>query len=107
MLPPEIVEKDTGRLVVKGIFNTTKTAVICGGECTKGKLVAPAMARVMRGNENLGEVEVTGLKRGPADAKEIFESEMCGMSIKTSSRIDLAEGDHIELFTRETIKRAL
>jgi translation initiation factor IF-2 len=106
-LAPEVVETDLGRLVVRGIFKTTKTEVICGGEVTKGKLVAPALARVMRDGEKLADVEVTGLKRGPNDAKEIFEGEMCGMSIKTTSRVDLQEGDHIELFTRESIQRSL
>jgi len=107
LLKPEIVETELGRLVIRGIFNTTKTAVICGGEVTKGKLTVPALARVMRDKESLGEVEITGLKRGPAEAKEVFEGEMCGLSFSTKHRIDLQEGDHIELFTRQAIERSL
>jgi translation initiation factor IF-2 len=107
LLSPEIVETELGRLVVKGIFKTTKTEVICGGEVTKGKLTVPALARVSRGEENLGEVEVTGLKRGPADTKEVFEGEMCGMSLATTKRLELQEGDHIDLFTREAVQRQL
>src|SRR5206468_12517465 len=60
LLSPEIVETELGRLVVKGIFKTTRTEIICGGEVTKGKLTAPALARVTRGDEELGEVELTG-----------------------------------------------
>lgn len=107
LLAPEIVEKDMGRLVVRGVFKTTKTEVICGGEVTKGKLVAPSLARVMRDGQQLAEVEITGLKRGPQEAKEVFEGEMCGMSFKSTSKVDVQEGDHIELFTRETISRSL
>ncbi len=107
LLKPEIVETELGRLVVKGVFNTTKTEIICGGEVTKGKLTAPARAWVIRGDDKLAEVEVTGLKRGPAEAKEVIEGEMCGMSLKTAKRIDLLEGDRIELFTRETLQRQL
>jgi translation initiation factor IF-2 len=107
LLKPEIIETELGRLVVKGVFNTTKTAVICGGEVTKGKLVAPALARVIRDKEVLGEVEITGLKRGPTEAKEVFEGEMCGLSFTTTKRIDLVEGDHIELFTRQAVTRSL
>jgi translation initiation factor IF-2 len=107
LLPPEIVETDLGRLVVKGVFKTTKTEVICGGEVTKGKLVVPALARVVRDGETFAAVEVTKLQRGPQDAKEVFEGEMCGMSIATTSKVDLHEGDHIELFTREIIARSL
>lgn len=107
-LAPEIVETDLGRLVVRGIFKTTKTEVICGGECTKGRLRAPALARVMRGDDKLADVEVTGLKRGPNDARDdIVEGEMCGMSIKTASRLDLQDGDRIELYTREEVQRSL
>lgn len=107
-LAPEIVETDLGRLVVRGIFKTTKTEVICGGECTKGRLRAPALARVMRGDDKIADVEVTGLKRGPNDARDdIVEGEMCGMSIKTNNRVDLADGDRIELYTREEVQRSL
>jgi translation initiation factor IF-2 len=107
LLAPEIVETELGRLLVKGIFKTTKTEIICGGEVTKGKLIAPALARVFRGDEELAEVQVTGLKRGPQEAKEVFEGEMCGMSFSTTSRVDLQEGDRLELFTRETVARTL
>lgn len=107
LLSPEIVENELGRLVVKGIFKTTKTEVICGGEVTKGKLTAPALARVLRDDKQLAEVEVTGLRRGPAEAKEVVEGEMCGLSLKTAKKLQLAEGDRIEVFTRETVQRQL
>ncbi len=106
-LSPEIVEKDLGRLIVKGIFKTTKGEVICGGEVTKGKLRAPALAKVYRGDEELMEVQITGLKRGPTDAKEVQAGEMCGMSLTTPKRLELQEGDRIEAFTREAIQRQL
>jgi translation initiation factor IF-2 len=107
LLAPEVKETELGRLVVRGIFKTTKTEVICGGEVTKGKLSVPAQARVTRGDEELALVQVTQLRRGPQETKEVFEGEMCGMSLSTTSRLELAEGDRIELFTVETIERTL
>jgi translation initiation factor IF-2 len=107
LLPPEIIETELGRLVVKGIFKTTKAEVICGGEVTKGKMIYPALAKVTRGDELLAEVQITQLKRGPQDAKEVFEGDMCGMSLATTSKLDLQEGDRIEAFTRETVARTL
>jgi translation initiation factor IF-2 len=107
LLPPEVVETDLGRLVVKGVFKTTKTEVICGGEVTKGKLVAPALARLVRDGETVTEVEVTNLKRGPQDAKEVQEGEMCGVNIKTENRLEIQEGDRLEFFTRTTVARSL
>jgi translation initiation factor IF-2 len=107
LLPPEVVETDLGRLVVKGIFKTTKTEVICGGEVTKGHLIVPSLVRVTRGDNSLGEYEITGLKRGPQEAREVLEGEMCGVSIKTANKLDLQEGDRLEFFTRSTVARSL
>lgn len=107
MLIPQIVETPLGRLIVRAVFKTTKTEVICGGEVTKGKLAIPSLARVMRGDTELGEVEIINLKRGPQDVKEVQEGEMCGLGFKTETKIDLEEGDRLELFTRETVARKL
>ncbi len=107
LLLPQVVETDLGRLVVRAVFKTTKTEVICGGEVTKGTLRSPSFARVMRGDEKLAEVEVTMLKRGPQETKEVNEGEMCGLSFKTEAKLELQEGDRLELFQRETVERHL
>lgn len=108
LLPPEIVRTDLGRLLVKGIFKITKTEVICGGEVTKGKLIVPAYANVYRDDEVIAEnVEVISLKQGPQEAKEIKKGEMCGVSFKSESRVDIKEGDKLEFFTVETKTRTL
>jgi len=107
LLAPEEIETPLGRLLVKGIFKTSKTDIICGGEVTKGKLSLPALARIFRGESELGIAEVTSLKKGPQETKEVIEGEMCGMQLKTSQKIELEEGDRIELFTKETKTRSL
>lgn len=107
LLAPEVRETELGRLVVRGVFKTTKSEVICGGEVTKGKLQVPSFAKVVRGDEQLAEVEVTNLKRGPQDVKEVLEGEMCGVSLKTVNKLELQEGDRLEFFTRETFTRSL
>ena len=108
LLAPEIVEQTIGTLLVKGIFKITKSSVICGGEVTVGKLSIPSLARVLRGKEVIADnLEVTNLKRGPQDVKEVQLGEMCGLSFSTTERVDLQEGDKVELFTRETKIRSL
>jgi translation initiation factor IF-2 len=107
LLVPKVVETELGTLLVKGIFKTTKAEVICGGEVTKGKLTVPSRARVIRGKEQLAEVEVTNLKKGPQDTREVFEGELCGLSFRSSSRVELQEGDRLEFFGRETVERHL
>ncbi|MFZ1249206.1 MAG: translation initiation factor IF-2 [Candidatus Saccharimonadales bacterium] len=107
LLAPEVTEKELGVLEVKGVFKTTKTEVICGGEVMSGKLTLPALARVIRGKETLGEAKLTGLKRGPNDAKDIATGEMCGLSLATTSRIELQVGDKISFYNIETKERTL
>jgi translation initiation factor IF-2 len=107
LLPDEIVEKEMGELEVKGIFKTTKADVIAGGEVKSGTLKVPAYVRVFRGKEQLGEAELTGLKRGPNDARDLATSELGGINLKTTGRLDLQIGDRLEFFTRETVERTL
>ncbi|MBP7767076.1 translation initiation factor IF-2 [Candidatus Saccharibacteria bacterium] len=107
LLAPEVIETEQGRLVVKAVFKSSKTEIICGGEVTKGKISTPSLVRVLRDKEILALARSTNLKRGPQDAKEIIEGEMCGVSLATDSRVDLQEGDRLEFFTQETVQRKL
>ncbi len=107
MLAPEVVETEIGKLTIKGVFRTLKDTVIAGGEVTQGKVVADVLARVKHGNEQIAEVEVTSVQRQQQEAKEVFEGEMCGLSLKTNKKILVEEGDKLEFFTRELVKRTL
>lgn len=107
LLQPQVVETELGRLIVRGVFKTTKTEVICGGEVTKGTLRSPSFVRVYRGNDQVAEAEVVMLKRGPQETKEVQEGEMCGVSLHTENKLELQEGDRLELFQRETVIRSL
>ena len=107
-LEDEEIITNAGRLIVRGVFKTTKTECICGGEVTKGRLVIPGFVSIYRGDEEIAkEVPVVNLKHGPTDTKEVLEGEMCGMSLETKNRLDLQDGDRIELFTREIRQRSL
>jgi len=107
MLAPEVRETELGSLKVKGVFRTTSSETIVGGEVTGGKITPGVMARVKRGDLDIAEVEVTNLQRQHQEAKEVFEGEMCGLSLKTRGKLMVEEGDKIIVFTRELIKRVL
>jgi len=107
MLAPEVVETEVGTLTIKGIFRTLKDEIIAGGEVTSGKITAGLLARAKRGDEVLAEVEVTKVQRAQQEAKEVFEGDMCGLSLKTTKKLLLEEGDTLEFFTRELVKRTL
>jgi translation initiation factor IF-2 len=108
LLAPEEIINNVGRLLVKGVFKTTKTETIAGGEVTKGKLVIPSFANVHRGDDIIAkDVTVINLKHGPTDTKEILEGELGGISLATNNRLDLQEGDKIEVYTKEIRQRTL
>jgi len=107
MLAPEVVESEVGSLVVKGVFRTLKDTVIAGGEVTSGKVTAGLLTRVKHGDEQIAEVEVTTVQRNQQEAKEVFEGELCGLSLKTDRKLLLEEGDTLEFFTRELVSRTL
>jgi translation initiation factor IF-2 len=107
LLAPEVVETEIGTLKVKGVFRTLKDEVIAGGEVTSGKVIPNVLVRVKRGDEQVAEAEITSLQRQQQEAKEVFEGEMCGLSLKTNKKLLLEEGDILEFFTRALVKRTL
>lgn len=108
LLEPEEIVTNIGRLIVKGVFKTIKTETICGGEVTKGKIIHPAFASVFHEDKLVAEnLKITNLKHGPTDTKEVLQGEMCGMNIETTNRLELKEGDRIEVYTKEIRERSL
>lgn len=107
LLSPEEITTELGVLKVKGVFNTTKDEVICGGELTKGKLTLPARARVLRDKKKIADAEVGNLKKGPTDTHEVLEGDMCGLSLSTDSKLALEEGDRLEFYRTEIKQRSL
>lgn len=107
MLSPEVVETEIGELKILGVFRTLRDEVIAGGEVLKGKVTPGVTARVMRDKEQIAEVEVQKVQRQQQEAKEVFEGEQCGLELKTQGKLQLAEGDRLQFFTRELVKRTL
>ena len=107
LLAPEVIETEIGKLVVKGVFLTSKDQVICGGEVTKGKVEAKLLVRIKRGDEQIAEAEVTTVQRQQQEVKEVFEGEMCGLQLKTKGKLLVEEGDRLEFFRRELVQRTL
>ncbi len=107
LLAPEVVETEVGKLTIKGVFKITKEEAVVGGEVTTGKAVPKTLVRIMHGTEQLGEATVTNLQRNKQDAKEVFEGDLCGLSLKTHGKSTIEIGDKLEFFTRELKKRTL
>jgi translation initiation factor IF-2 len=107
LLPEEVVETETGELVVRGVFRTERTEIIAGGEVLKGRAQKGALARVKRGKEVLGEVEVESVQREKMDASELVAGETGGIALKTRKKLQLELGDRLHFFTREAKQKTL
>ena len=107
LLAPEVVETQIGTLAIKGVFRTLKELVIAGGEVTSGKVTKDLHVRAKHGDEVIGEAELTSLQREKVEAREAFEGDLCGISLKTRRKLPLEVGDTLEFFTRELVTRTL
>jgi translation initiation factor IF-2 len=88
-----------------------KDEIIAGGLVKSGKVVPNVLVRMSRGKgealEILGEAEITHLQREKIESKEVFEGDLCGLSLKTRKKVLLEIGDKLEFFTREVVERHL
>ena len=107
LLPKEVMETDAGEMVIRGVFRTERTEVIAGGEMLSGRALPGMLARVVRGKQFLGEVEVVSLQREKLEAKELVEGEVGGVALKTAKKLQLEVGDRLKFFTREVKERSL
>lgn len=107
LLDAEIVEEDLGKMKVMGVFRTTKSEIIAGGEVTEGKVIPGALARIVHGKEVIAEAEVSGVQREKIEAKELIAGEVGGLALKTEKKTTLEVGDKLEFFERKEVKKKL
>lgn len=108
LLQPEIKEIASGQLKVKGVFRTTKTEIIAGGEVKSGKILAGLLARVYRKKDLIAEdLVLEKVQREQTEVKEVHEGDLCGISLKTHKKLQIEVGDKIEFYSKEIIKRKL
>ena len=103
MLDPEFEEKVVGQAEVRETFVVSKIGTIAGSYVTEGKIVRDAGVRVIRDSIVIFEGELDALKRFKDDVKEVARGYECGITIKNFN--DIKEGDIIEAFVMEEIKR--
>ncbi|QNB45724.1 translation initiation factor IF-2 [Thermanaerosceptrum fracticalcis] len=105
LLKPEIREVVLGRAEVRATFRVPKVGVIAGCYVTEGKIARNAQVRVIRNGIVVHEGEIDSLKRFKDDAKEVNAGYECGIGLARFN--DIHEGDQLEAFTFEEIKREL
>lgn len=103
LLDPEFQEKIIGQAEVRETFKVTKIGTIAGSYVTEGKISRDSGVRVIRDSIVVFEGELESLKRFKDDVKEVARGYECGITVKNYN--DVKEGDIIEAFVMEEIKR--
>ena len=103
MLAPKYEEKVIGNVEVRQTFRISNVGTIAGAYVLNGKVERNAGVRVIRDNIVIHEGHLATLKRFKDDVKEVTKGFECGMQIEDYN--DIKEGDIIEVYVMEEIKR--
>ncbi|MFI5235139.1 MAG: translation initiation factor IF-2 [Gemmatimonadales bacterium] len=105
LLKPEERETILGEAEVLQLFKVSKVGTIAGCMVRSGVIQRTAKGRVVRDGVSIYTGALSSLKRFKDDVKEVKEGLECGIGIENFN--DLKEGDRIESFRVEEIKRSL
>ena len=105
MLAPVEKEVVTSTLEVRQTFKISKVGTIAGCMVKEGKITRTAKIRVIRDGIVIKEGVLASLKRGKDDVKEVAAGYDCGVGVENFN--DIKEGDIIEAYKIEEIKRTL
>ena len=103
MLDPKYEEKVIGTAEVRQTFKISNVGTIAGAYVLTGKVERNAGVRIIRENVVIHEGKLATLKRFKDDAKEVSKGFECGIQIENYN--DIKEGDIIEAYVMEEIKR--
>lgn len=103
MLAPKYEEKIIGNAEVRQTFRISNVGTVAGAYVLTGKVERNAGVRVIRDNIVIHEGKLATLKRFKDEAKEVTKGFECGIQIENYN--DIKEGDIIEAFVMEEIKR--
>jgi translation initiation factor IF-2 len=104
-LEPEHKETFIGYAQVLQVFNITKVGKVAGCKVTEGNIKRGCGVRLLRDNVVIHEGKLSTLKRFKDEVSEVNPGQECGMGFTDYQ--DLREGDQIECFEVEIIKRSL
>jgi translation initiation factor IF-2 len=105
MLAPTLHEVVVANAEVRQVFNITKVGTIGGCMVTDGTFTRKTKVRVVRNGIVMYTGDIQDLKRFKDDVSEVRQGYECGISVKNFN--DLQEGDNIEGFEEQEIKRKL
>ena len=103
MLAPEYREVIVGRAEIRATFKVPNVGIVAGIYVQQGKITRNSKIRLLRDNVVIHEGTILSLKRFKDDVREIAAGYEGGLGIEGYN--DIKEGDVIEAYTLEEIKK--
>lgn len=103
MLTVKYEEVYIGAGEIRVVFKLSTAGKVAGSYITDGKVARNCIAKVMRGDEEIGSTTVDSIKIVKDEKAEVAKGFECG--IKLHDNIDFKEGDRLEFYVKEAIKR--
>jgi translation initiation factor IF-2 len=104
LLAPNVVEEITGQAEIRALFTYEKLR-IAGCMVTSGKINRGSKVRLLRDGQVVHTGELSTLKRGKDDAKDVASGFECGMTFANFT--DFKEKDVVEAFMLKEVKRTI
>lgn len=101
LLTPELKEKELGTAEIRQVISISKVGKVAGCMVLSGLLKRAAQIRLLRDNVVIYTGELSQLRRGKDDVKEVKEGFECGVNLLNYD--DIKEGDIIECFEIEKV----
>ena len=105
LLAPTTRETLLGNAEILEVFTISKVGKVAGCRVTEGKVERGAQVRLIRDNVVVHEGRLSTLKRFKDEVKEVVAGQECGMAFEGYQ--DMRQGDVIECFEVEHVKRTL
>ncbi len=103
MLAPTYREALLGHAEVRQTIHVPNVGTIAGSYIQDGKVTRQSQIRVVRDGIVIFEDAISSLKRFKDDAKEVMQGYECGIGLERFN--DIKEGDILEAFIMEEVKR--
>lgn len=103
MMAIKYEQKYAGKAEIRMVFKLSSAGKVAGCYVLDGSIKRNGIAKIMRGDELLGETTISSLKIVKDEKSEVTKGYECGM--KFADDIDYVEGDIIECYTKEIVKR--
>ena len=103
MLSVKYEEVYIGLAEIRMVFKLSTAGKVAGSYIKDGKATRNAIVHIKRGNDEIGQSTIESLKIVKDEKAEVQKGFECG--IKLRDNIDFKEGDLIEIYSKEVVKR--